>query len=217
MNPRYLRNPQDVPRNGWLARQPETGTVIKGLNLPAAIEAVRKYRVANKLPLDGNLRRQVEIQICDTMPEDEACRKCRFLDPEDEKNPRHLRAWKSGRECLWNFALAIKGVLAAAAAGSSLHVTKEEATRRAGICAQCKWNLPISNCWGCGELGSAYRELVGSLSTAKDPMLESCDVCCCQNRTQIWFTKEVLGPVAESQKISADQFPDWCWKKELLQ
>jgi hypothetical protein len=213
---RHLKNPANVPRKGWLARQPETGTVIKGLSLRGLVDEVIKYRTANHLPTEPNTRRMTENQICDTMEGDEACSKCRFLEEDDERNPKHLRAWRSHGDQLWNFAIAIKGVIEAKAAGITLHVAKSEAERRAGICAQCKYNLPVANCWGCGELGTKYRELVGSLATCKDSLLQSCDSCGCDNKTQVWFTGDVLRPVSEAQGLTAEQFPEWCWKGELL-
>lgn len=216
MSQRALKNPQKVPRQGWRATQPETGTTIKGRTLRELVSEVARYRTVNGLPVEPNAQRQVENQICDTLEEEEACRACRYLDDDDTRNPKHLRAWRSSREQLWNFALAIKGVLAAAAAGTPLHVSKEEAERRASICAQCQHNLPVANCWGCGELGSTYRSLVGSLNTVKDPLLASCDQCGCDNKTQVWFTGDVLRPVSESQGVTAAQFPSWCWKGEVL-
>jgi hypothetical protein len=216
MNPRYLKNPSHVPGNGWLARQPETGTVIKGLSFVGLQREVEKYRLANKLPVDGNIRRQVEIQICDTMPEDEACTKCRFLDEEDTKNPKHLRAWTKTKDDLWNFAIAVKGVIGAALTGKQLHVTQAEADRRAAICAQCKFNLPIGNCRGCGALGSLHRELSGSLSTSKDSLLDNCGVCGCELPLKIWFTQEVLGPIMEKQGQTPEIYPEWCWTRALF-
>jgi len=214
--PRHLRNPSNVPRDGWRALQPETGTVIKGLSLDGLVAAVGAYRAANNLPCEANLRRQVEGQICATLPEDEARSKCRCLEEDDTKNPKHLRAWRSTKDNLWNFALAIKGVVGAALTGTKLHVEKEEAERRAGICSGCQFNLPVANCWGCGEVGSKYRELVGNLSTSKDSTLLSCDVCGCDARSNVWFTEAVLRPVSEAQGVTAAQFPAWCWKGELL-
>lgn len=216
MSTRCLKNPQNVPRKGWLALQPETGAVVKGLSLNGAVEAVVKYRTANNLPIEPNVRRMVEDQVCEAMEGDEACSKCRFLEEDDTKNPKHLRAWNKTKEDLWNFALAIKGVMEAAATGTTLHVGKAEATARAATCAQCEFNLPIAACWGCGAIGSAYRGLVGNLYTDKDSMLNSCGICGCDCKAQVWFTEEVLRPVSEAQGVKAAQFPAWCWKKALL-
>jgi hypothetical protein len=214
--PRCLKNTSEVPARGWMARQPETGSVVKGLSFPQLLIEVRKYREANGLPVEPNIRRQVENQICETLPPDEADRKCKFLAEDDESNPPSLRAFRSQREDLKNFALAVKGVLESAAKGTDLHVSQERANARASTCAQCPYNLPIANCWGCGALGTLYREIAGSRRTDKDELLRSCDVCGCDNKTQVHYSKEVHRLVASKQGLMAERFPDWCWKKEAL-
>jgi hypothetical protein len=214
--PRCLISNADVPSSGWAARQPETGTVVKGSTYQQLLREVRRYRESNNLPVEPNLRRQVEGQICETLPPEEADRKCRSLAEDDEANPPALRAFRSRREDLKNFALAVKGVLESAAKGTDLHVSQERANARASTCAQCPYNLPIANCWGCGTLGSLYREIAGNLETDKDELLRSCDVCGCDNRTQVHYTKEVHRLVASNQGLRAEKFPDWCWKKEVL-
>lgn len=216
VNTRHLKNPANVPRKGWLARQPETGTVIKGLSLRGLIDEVVKYRTANGLPIEPNTRRMVENQICETMEGEEACHKCRFLEENDEKNPKHLRAWNKTLTDLVNFATAVKGTLAAKLAGKEIHVSREEANRRAVICSQCRHNLPIASCWGCSQIGKLHMELAGNLHTDKDSLLESCGVCGCSLRLKVWFTRDVLKPVSENQGFKAEDFPAWCWIPSLL-
>ena len=71
-HPKRLVNPHaDIPMRGWFAKQPETGAVIQGGTLDEILKAVHNYRSSNSLPIENNLRRQVEIQICDTMSEEE--------------------------------------------------------------------------------------------------------------------------------------------------
>ena len=77
-------------------------------------------------------------------------------------------------------------------------------------------NLPIANCWGCGTLGAIYRSISGRKASSKDFKLHSCDVCGCDNKTQIHFTGEVLRLAAEKQGFMDAEFPAWCWKREVL-
>lgn len=214
--PRHLKDPTNVPSGGWKALQPETGTIIKAPSFQSLISAVRKYRGANNLPVEPNLRRQVEIQVCNTLPPEEADRLCKYLREDDRKNPEKLRAFRSRTEDLRNFALAVKGVIQSAARGVTLHVSAETANERASICAQCPFNLPVANCWSCGTLGSLYREILGHKKTAADPLLKSCDVCGCDNKTQVHFSNEVHAVIASKRGLAAEEFPDWCWKKEAL-
>ena len=213
---RFLIEKTDVPSGGWRAVQPETGTTIKGASFQGLIAAVRKYRDANGLSIEANFRRQVEIQICDTLPEHEAERKCRFFKEDDAKNPPSVRVFRSRAEDLKNFALAVKEILSSAFKGITLHVSQSTANHRAAICAQCPSNLPVANCWGCGALGTLYREIAGNRASLKDPLLKSCDVCGCDNKTQIHYSPEVHRLVASKQGLNASAFPEWCWKKELL-
>lgn len=213
---RCLKDKTVVPSGGWRARQPETGTVVRGLSHNGLIAAVAKYRSANGLPVEGNQRRQVENMVCDTLSPDEAERLCKCLDEDDAKNPPEMRKWRKSSSDLLNFALAVKGVIEHGLKGTRLHVSKEEAETRAAICAGCIHNVPLGSCFGCGEMGRIYRSIVGHLTTSKDHALQSCDVCGCNNRLQTHFSKEVLADVSSKQGLSADQFPSWCWKKEVL-
>ena len=216
-HPKRLINPSaNIPSRGWSARQPETGAVLKGLSLKETMQNVQRYREANKLPVEVNLRRQVELQICDTMSDEDAGIYCTFLSEDDAGNPAPLRNFHSTVSDLENFGKAVKSVLETAAKNTSLHVSQEEANKRAAICASCQYNLPIANCWGCGTLGSLYRGIVGFMATANDTQLRSCDMCGCDNKTQVHFTKEVLQLAASKQGLVATKFPDWCWKKEVL-
>ena len=216
MNMRMVNPSANIPARGWSARQPETGAALRGSTLTNVMQAVHQYREANKLPIEANFRRQVEIQICATLSQEEAGRTCTFLDEDDGRNPPELREWTKRPSDLLKFAQAVKGVLKATLKGITLHVPQEEANRRAAICAACRFNVPIADCWGCGTLGAAYREIAIHKDTPSNTQLKSCGVCGCQNATQVWLTGAVLYPVSKEQGVMADQFPGWCWKKDLL-
>jgi hypothetical protein len=217
-HPKRLVNPtHDIPMRGWFAKQPETGAVIHGENLDEIMKAVQNYRLANGLPVENNLRRQVEIQICDTMSEADAASRCEFLEEDDLLNPPKFRKFSSNAQDLENFGRAVQSVLETASKKGPVNVPPEEATRRANICASCPYNLPIANCWGCGVLGTIYRSISGGRFTTSDSQLRSCDICGCDNKTQVHFTKEVLQLAASKQELAATEFPNWCWKKEALQ
>lgn len=205
-----------VPSKGWLALQPETGALLKGSDFRDLVNTVIRYRNANGLPVEPNVKRQVENQVCMALPEGEAAKRCRFLNPDDGLNPPEMRKWKSGKALLINFGKAVLTVVEETLKGTDVHVSKEEANRRALLCSQCRFNVPLANCWSCGELGSVYRKVRGGLSTKYDNLLQSCDVCACENKTQVHMTGEVLRLVAGSQGITAEPFPAWCWKGELL-
>jgi len=212
-----LKDKSLVPTKGWRALQPETGHVVKGGTREALAAKVREYRVANNLPIPNNFERMLGTQICGAMEEGERARRCRFLEADDAKNPANLRAWKTGKQDLKNFALAVKETLAAHASGQQVHVPKEEAERRASICAKCVENVPIALCFGCNELGALYREITSRTETSVDPLLFSCSICGCANRTQVHIADNLLASISGQQGLTAESFPSWCWKRTILE
>ena len=216
-HPMRLRTPDaNIPNRGFFAKQPETGTVLNAPTIRMMVAEVVKYRSANNLPIEKNIRRQVEIQICETMSPDDAARLCEFLNEDDSKNPPELRKRHATITDLENFGKAVKAVMESKAAGATLHVEQAEANRRASICAACPKNIPIAACYGCGMLGSIYRAITGNQYSDFDPLLRQCDVCGCDNKTQVHFTGEVLRLAAEKQGFMDAEFPNWCWKREVL-
>jgi hypothetical protein len=212
----FLSDPSHVPGLGWRALQPETGAIISGLAMDDLRVNVLRYREANGLPVEVNFRRQLEDQICMAMDPEERERKCRPLLPNDQTNPPYIRKFRSGLGDLENFAKAVKSVLDTGVQGDPVSVSQQEADRRAEICSTCPFNLPLGNCWSCGALGNLYRGIAGGKYSHFDGALQSCDVCGCDNRTQIHFSKEVLNRAAGLQGFKKQDFPDKCWKKELL-
>lgn len=205
-----------VPTKGWRALQPETGVILKAATLPALGAAVREYRTANNLEIEVNFTRQLGDQVCRALSPEEQEQRCRYLADDDAQNPKHLRVFNKTRQDLRDFAVAVEEVAAAALAGAPLHVSQDEAERRASICVKCPQNVPLAPCFGCGKLGALYRKVQGNLRTSRDPLLESCGVCGCGNQLQVHMDGGVLGTISERQGVGADDFPSHCWKKEIL-
>jgi hypothetical protein len=214
MADRRLKDRSRVPRHGWKALQ-EDGETVKGLSFKALLNAVEQYRVANGLPVPANIRRLVEEQLCRSMEkngEGEECGRCAFLNENDLTNPPELREWRHGPRSLVNFGKAVAVVVGEMATGKPVCVSREEAERRAGVCAQCPYNINIGNCWGCGELGRIFRSVQGGLETSQDSRLESCDRCGCALKTKVWITDDALTKVEREQGIGVAEFPGWCWR-----
>jgi hypothetical protein len=214
---RRIKDLSKVPKRGWRALQ-EDGAVIKGASFKSLIHVVEQYRTANALPVPPNLRRLVEEQICRAMEQDgegEECGRCAFLSENDFDNPSELRQWAHGPRSLVNFGKAVAVVVGEMATGKPVCVSREEAERRAGVCAQCPFNINIGNCWGCGELGRIFRSIQGGLSTSKDARLQSCDRCGCALKTKVWITDDALSKVEGEQGIGVAEFPEWCWRSAI--
>jgi hypothetical protein len=210
-NERKLKDPSLVPTKGWQALQ-EDGVVVKGLSFRDTFKRVEQYRRANGLPVPANIRRLVEEQICKAMTPQEQGNRCEYLNDEDTKNPPALRNWLRGPRDLLNFAKAAAVVVGELAVGSSVCVSKEEATRRAEVCAQCPFNIELGNCWGCGELGKLFRSIQGGLSLPLDARLHSCDRCGCNLRTKVWVTEAALDQIEQAQELQRGVYPEWCWR-----
>ena len=83
-------------------------------------------------------------------------------------------------------------------------VDKEEATRRARICAMCPHNVPIRGCMGCSCLIPKLLKLTKGASTELDGQLKGCGVCGCQLKAKVHLPRE----------LSTDDnlpFPEHCW------
>jgi hypothetical protein len=194
----------------------EDGQIVRGATFKGLISQVEQYRYANGLEVPPNLRRLVEEQICRALEQrglGEHSERCEFLSADDAKNPPALRDWRRGPRDLINFGKAVRVVAGELGKGNPVCVSREEAERRAAICSQCPHNVPIGNCWGCGELGALFRAVQGGLETSADPRLHSCDRCGCNLRTKVWITEEALNLVEREQGIGAEEFPEWCWRK----
>jgi hypothetical protein len=211
---RRLKDISLVPKKGWAALQ-EDGMLVKGLSFNKLLFHVEQYRRANNLPVPANVRRMVEDQICAAMEaagngEDKG--RCAYLKEDDAENPPELRDWKHGIKSLVAFGKAVSVVAGELAVGKQVCVSREEAERRAGVCAQCPYNLNLGNCWSCGELGRLFRSVQGGLQTSMDSRLQSCDRCGCNLRTKVWVTGEALDKVEKEQGIEPSSFPSWCWR-----
>lgn len=202
-----------VPTKGWRALQPETGFVVRGGTKQALAKNVREYREANALPIPNNFERMLGDQICAAMDDSERASRCRFLSEDDSKNAPNLRAWKKGKQDLKDFAIAVKETMAAHASGEPVHVGKEEAERRAAICAKCEFNVPIAPCVGCSQLAALYREVAVKQETQYSPLLKSCGVCGCFLSVKVWLAESVSDAISEKQGHQ-DRYPHWCWVKQ---
>jgi hypothetical protein len=210
-----LRQTNLRPNKGWAALQPETGVVLKGHSWPHLQNVIQTYRKANDLETEPNFERQVHGQVCEALPADEQCLRCRF-EGDGGATPRHLRPWRTRTGALKAWAIAAAKTIEAKLTGSNpVTVPAEEARQRAAVCLKCPENLPVANCFGCGELGRLYTGLVeGIRPTDLDSRLETCDICGCSNRVQTHFSSELLDSVRGAQGIPEQSYPEWCWKRK---
>lgn len=214
-----LRNTTTKPTGGWKAKQPETGHIIEGYTWPDLLVKIRSYRESNGLALEPNFERQVHHLVCMTMSEGLRSRRCRF-EGCGGAVPKNLRPWRTRTGTLKLWILAAGKTLEnlfKKRSPDDLFVGKDEAERRARICAKCPENLPVASCFGCGELGRLASELLAKnpVRLSSDSVMETCDVCGCPNRIQIRYSGELLEGIRQTQGIPAEAYPVWCWKRDL--
>lgn len=113
----------------------------------------------------------------------------------------------------WREVWAGTKVLASFLLAGKPLVSKDEANRRASICARCPRNVTFHKpCGGlCGELREAVTAIVGEQTTHFDDRLDACSVCGCSNSAQVWIPIEQL-KLGVSEEMMG-QFVDFCWKK----
>lgn len=106
-------------------------------------------------------------------------------------------------------ALLLKGLK------RQLLVDRKIAEQRAAICANCPMNVHVP-CLSCIGLHMLAGVLFKKCTTSVDKKLESCAICRCVNKYQIWCTPETLAFIAKRTGPGKDAYPDGCWKKEVL-
>lgn len=93
-------------------------------------------------------------------------------------------------------------------------VDQAEADRRAAICSGCEFNMAPSGCAPCLNSGAAAATvgvLIGDRKTSSDSTLQSCHICGCMNKAQVWFPlADLQGGMSQTLK---DTLPSNCWKK----
>ena len=202
-----LFNETDLPSSeGWTYTDPDTGTVLKSRDLRRLSAQATQLRVANKLGLPRNWSLVFRSLICEQ--NSLGPRFCRPTESKRQPDPKPPEKRSISITDVRNFLLVVKEWLGTRAD----FVSKEEAERRAAICAACPLNVEATGCLGCSSIASMVTSIVGKRETSKDAQLENCYACGCSNKAQVHFPLDVL-----AKGISPDMdFPEGCWKAGAL-
>lgn len=95
-------------------------------------------------------------------------------------------------------------------------VEKNEADRRASICAGCHNNKPSTELKGCSGCKAAIlfpfrKAIIGSRSTMHEQKLTTCQICGCDLKIKVWMPFESLG----YDEHDHNAYPSFCWLKEM--
>lgn len=175
-----------------------TGELVEGVGRSDLRKKVF-LRLEKLGALPENLDCYFANAICDALPPDRAANECKYVDADAPSNLRAARVLRA--DDVWRFIKAMKNWLLA---GGGMEA-KEEAERRASICAQCPRNVDVAGCSWCSGVFAASLELLAGRSTSVDASLKHCEVCGCNNRAAVHFPAAAVDPSLD--------YPEWCWKR----
>jgi len=113
----------------------------------------------------------------------------------------------------WREVWAGTKVLASFLLAGKPLVSKDEANRRASICARCPRNVRFDKpCGGlCAELAEVVAAIVGDQSTHFDGRLDACSICKCHLKSKVWIPLEILKKHESDEH--QQEYPEKCWLK----
>lgn len=199
-----LKTKVGVPYGGLFdVNMPERGVVGRATNFWQFKEKVEAYRKANGLPIGLGFDDELEKVLCFKYPNE--CVDCDPRIPPSNVNLT-LDDIMRGTRIMAKFKVS----------GSPL-VSKEEADRRAKICASCSFNSSFAKpCSGiCQELKNIVIGLVGSSSTKYDNRLQACRICHCFNQASVWLPLDIQQSYLSDQQKERFRYATetvGCWK-----
>lgn len=192
-----------VPPDNYRATMPD-GHIIRSQSRRGLFDEIKAHYRRNGYDLPPNYREFYEDRLCRILPPG-LC----INETGEATNSNDLRIGiedlKHGMQVLWNITRSPDPL-----------VRKEEAERRARICAACVANIDVPGCKPCIQLANTVMDVKGKGRTTGDPFLRTCAVCKCSNEAQVWVKKEILmtGTNPEQLQRMKDLNPE-CWKASL--
>lgn len=210
--PQYrVKHANQIPRGGgYNLDLPELGIVGQGSTFDLLYARVVEYRKANGHPVGLGLRSEVEQLACASNPDS-----CEDVDPNVPPRPSRMGIGDVVLGTKVAFNVLLNKAAAAIGVGESPIVSREEAERRAAICAACVYNQPISGVCGspCGPLKELVRATIGTAKTSRDGELRSCFICKCFLAISVWVDIATqLGPM-DDQTRARFKTVKGCWKR----
>lgn len=201
------------PPGGWNYTDPETGARFHQLSYRELIRQVSAYMEANSIPKVDGWRLMLDDEICrQNEIEDTHC-------GQPEKPRPIAKDRKLGPADLLGF---LKTVRQWSSKGFSF-VDREEAERRAAICATCPHNIEVPGCSGCLGILSYVRETLHRRAnhrgleakiTELDDQLKNCEVCGCVLEVKVHLPMEVATYV---KPPGGRIYPSHCWMQSAEQ
>lgn len=223
-----FRSKTTVPPGGWQYIDPDTGLTYgykdsvsgrKNVNtIGDIVEAMAQDRSVRDLPmLPEQPEKLIEHFNCEKL-DDATKRKLCYNAPPQQNKPsvaatRPRTVTTQNRFDLRTLYNGMQVFTTWLAAGMPL-VSREEAVRRAEICSQCPMQAKVPGCRTCSRMARTVMRLQPKARTPFDAKLENCMVCKCVNKAQVWAPEKYLSIGVTDAMM--EQFPNTCWKKQLL-
>lgn len=186
---------------------PATGITLFHYDYTSFVNLYLANLRANSIPIGVGWEEEMQNELCRQNPQWKGV--C-----EDREAKKDTRISNGD---VRNFLSSVAKIIEKEVRGKDAFVSKEEAERRAAICAGCPRNQPTvnwcSHCpgnviWAIGKFRTAFKKDAPDLTTSQDGKLYSCEVCGCANAVQIHILRDCLTHVNNQH-----QYPDHCWKR----
>jgi hypothetical protein len=195
-----LMNKRETPPTQWRYVEMETGYLFEGIDYEDLVRKVRVHRDYKGLPSDlATVQELVDTQLCLTLP-DGVCRRGPGDIPQIEDRTHAI----SGVQIM-NFNKALFTFLKE---GMSFE-EKEEAERRADVCAKCPLNKSLKQC-SCSTFYKVVEKMIPE--HRRDRRISVCAACGCSLQAKV----NMPGSVLKASSDPALAFPEWCWQPEVL-
>lgn len=190
-----IRDFMTVPPGGWRYVQPETAAQFAADDFDTLVADVRRHREYKGLPVE-NVSKDIQDQICLSLGPSH----CRPYPGEEYKPIEDMTS-----RLTIGMVTSISKALALHVINGCEFVPKEEADRRAKICAGCPFNKPATLC-SCSKAYSVIEALIPS--DRKNSSVSVCMVCGCSLQAKINLPMEIIQKVLPPGIV----LPDWCWQ-----
>lgn len=195
----HLQKLDEVPPGGFRYKDTSTGKTITGPTYRDWVNAVKRHKVANEVPVGPELEAEMQEQLCMQLPGGWCV--------------RDGAVYQSGVTAGLSFDKVINGTITLGdwLLNGKKKAEKQEAQKRADICSSCPFNQTIQGCTSCnqGKLMQIVNRIVGPEQLQGDNLLNACTLCGCSLRAKVWIDLEIL-----QRHTAGVEFPEWCWLKK---
>lgn len=182
---------------GFVYYDPDTKVTIRFGHFEGLVEACKKHRRANNLPIAENFSAVIEDFICRNSHPSFTIQETTASDHTDYAMTTTL------------IRQATELALKTWRLTGNKHVAIAEAEHRASICAMCTENMRHSACLSCRGIVKLVLRNTG-IVTKYDKELHVCRISAVMNHAMIAMSTDAIQKA--TPKVMQDRYPTTCWK-----